>query len=210
MKENSLAHLGSKHQYYVRQSMATSGDRNRYIIAPASNKIIEEGDIVQLSSVPSFQGYKGVCRRTVVVGERNAVQKEFFEKMNIGYELAVAELKNVIENDLPINRIDLAARNYFASQELEGVNMKSLHFYSTSHGTGLTECLEKIPTHPFKEDYYGKGKNVGMMLDLGLYGHPNKDICGGCVESAFFKKGNTFVCFTDLPTDVQDLVGKGL
>ncbi|WP_343210613.1 M24 family metallopeptidase [Anaerolentibacter hominis] len=195
---------------YGAESMAASGERNRYIIAPASNKIIEEGEIVQLSSVPSFQGYKGVCRRTVVAGKRNAVQKEFFEKMNHGYELAVAELKNVIEKDLPINRVDLAARDYFATQEIEGINMKSLHFYSTSHGTGLTECLEKIPTHPLKEDYYGKGKNVGMMLDLGLYDHPDKDICGGCVESAFFKKGNIFVSLTDLPVDVQDLVGKGL
>lgn len=195
---------------YGAESMATSGARNRYIIAPASNKVIEPGDIVQLSSVPSFQGYKGVCRRTVVAGERNALQREFFEKMNHGYELAVAELKNVIEHDLPINRVDLAARDYFQTQQLDGVNMKCLHFYSTSHGTGLTECLEKIPTHPYKEDYYGKGKHVGMMLDLGLYDHPNKDICGGCVESAFFKKDNTFVCFTDLPTDAQALVGKGL
>lgn len=195
---------------YGAESMCTSGDRNRYIIAPASNKVIEEGDIVQLSSVPSFQGYKGVCRRTVVAGERSVLQKEFFEKMNHGYELAVAELKNVIENDLPINRVDLAARDWFDTQEIDGINMKSLHFYSTSHGTGLTECLEKIPTHPFKEDYYGEGKMVGMMLDLGLYNHPNKDICGGCVESAFFKRVNEFVCFTDLPTDVQDLVGKGM
>lgn len=193
---------------YGAESMATSGARNRYIIAPSSNKIIEKGDIVQLSSVPSYQGYKGVCRRTAVAGGRNALQQEFFQKMNQGYELAVDELKNVIEHDLPNNRIDLAARNYFSSQEIEGQNMRPLHFYSTCHGTGLTECLEKQVIHPLKEQIYGR--NVGMMLDLGLYGHANTDICGGCVESAFFKKGNTMVCFTDLPTDVQHLVGKGL
>lgn len=193
---------------YGAESMATSGARNRYIIAPASNKVIEEGDIVQLSSVPSYQGYKGVCRRTVVAGERSPLQKEFFEKMNHGYELAVSELRNVIEKDLPNNRIDLAARNYFAGESIDGVNMKQLHFYSTCHGTGLTECLEKQVIHPLKEQYYGK--NVGMMLDLGLYCHPNDAICGAAVESAFFKRGNEMLCFTSLPTDVQDLVGKGM
>ncbi len=193
---------------YGAESMATSGSRNRYIIAPSSNKVIEDGDIVQLSSVPSYQGYKGVCRRTAVAGDRNPLQQEFFSKMNQGYELAVAELRHVIEQDLPNNRIDLAARDYFASQDIDGQNMRPLHFYSTCHGTGLTECLEKQVIHPYKEQFYGE--NVGMMLDLGLYGHANTDICGGCVESAFFKKGNVMISFTDLPTDVQHLVGKGI
>ena len=193
---------------YGVETAATSGERNRYIIASASNKIIEEGDIVQLSCSPIFQGYKGCCRRTVVAGKRTPLQEEFFQKMNHAYELACAELKNVIENDLPNNRIDLAARDYFATQEIAGQPMKPLHLYSTCHGTGLTECLEKLVIHPFHEFYYGT--NVGMMLDLGVYGHPNKEICGGCVESAFFKKGNNCICFTDLPTDVQHLVGIGL
>ena len=193
---------------YGVESAATSGSRNRYIIASASNKVIEEGDIVQFSCSPSFQGYKGCCRRTAVAGKRSALQEEYFTKMNYAYELARAELKNVIENDLPNNRIDLAARNYFATQEIAGQPMKPLHLYSTCHGTGLTECLEPQVVHPLRELYYGK--HVGMMLDLGVYCHPNDEICGGCVENAFFKNGNECICFTDLPTDVQHLVGVGL
>ena len=193
---------------YGAESMATSGCRNRYIIAPASNKVIQEGEIVQLSSVPSYHCYKGVCRRTVVAGKRSELQQEFFEKLNRGYEIAVEALKEVIEKDLSNSHVDLAPRNYFATQTIDGMNMKAMHFYSTAHGTGLTECLEKQVVHPLVDVHYGN--NVGMMLDLGLYCHPNEEICGGCVESAFFKQGNKMLSFTALPTDVQDLVGKGI
>ena len=193
---------------YGVETMIMSDFRCRSVIGPATNRIMNEGEIIQIGCSPSYEGYKGVCRRTFVLGKRNEVQKRYFEVMNEGYRLAVLEMENVVANDLPNNRIDLAARNYFASQEIEGVNMKSCHFYSTCHGTGLTECLEKLVIHPEKPEHYGE--NVGIMLDLGVYGHPNTAICGGCVESAFFKKGSELIALTDLPVDVQDLVGKGL
>ena len=96
----------------------------------------------------------------------------------------------------------------WVEKEERRVNAKSLHFYSTCHGTGLTECNEKMVITPTKPTPYGE--NVGIMLDLGMYGHPNTDICGGCVEDAYIKRGNKAEKFSDMPVDVQDLVGKGL
>ncbi len=189
---------------YGVETMIMSGDRNRTVIGPATNRVIAEGELVQIGVSPSYEGYKGVCRRAFVMGKRTPLQKAYFDIMNTGYEIAKKELEEVVKNDYPINRIDLAPRNYFNTQELEGVNMKSCHFYSTCHGTGLTECLEKLVVHPEIPEHYGE--NVGIMLDLGVYGHPNVEICGGCVESAFFKKGNQLICFTDVPADVQDLL----
>lgn len=193
---------------YGVETMVMSDFRCRSVIGPATNKILREGEIVQVGCSPSYEGYKGVCRRAFVLGKRNAVQEKYFTVMNTGYEKALLELENVIQNNLPINRIDLAARNYFDTQEIEGTNMKSCHFYSTCHGTGLTECLEKQVIHPDKPEHYGK--NVGIMLDLGVYGHPNNSICGGCVESAFFKKENQLISLTDIPADVQNLIGMDL
>ena len=193
---------------YGMETIVAAGERCRSIIGPASNRVIREGEIVQIGVSPSYEGYKGVCRRTFVMGERTPLHKRYFEVLNEGFRIAVAELKNVVENDLPINRIDLAPRKFFATQEIEGYNMKLCHFYSTCHGTGLTECLEKQVVHPGKPLHYGK--NVGIMLDLAQYGHPNPEISGGCIENAFFKKGNELICLTDLPVDVQSLVGKGL
>lgn len=193
---------------YGVETMIMSNFRCRSVIGPATNRVMQEGEIIQVGCSPSYEGYKGVCRRAFVLGERNNAQKQYFEIMNEGYRLAVLEMEQVVANNYSNNRIDLAARNYFATQEIEGINMKSCHFYSTCHGTGLTECLEKMVIHPEKEQYYGD--HVGIMLDLGVYGHPNDDICGGCVESAFFKNGTELIQLTDLPIDVQDLLGKGL
>lgn len=192
---------------YGVETMIMSNFRCRSVIGPATNRIMKDGEIIQVGCSPSYEGYKGVCRRAFVLGERNEIQKQYFEIMNEGYRRAVLEMEQVVANNYPNSRIDLAARDYFATQEIEGTNMKSCHFYSTCHGTGLTECLEKMVIHPEKEQYYGD--HVGIMLDLGVYGHPNNDICGGCVESAFFKNGTELISLTDLPADVQHLVGKG-
>ena len=86
--------------------------------------------------------------------------------------------------------------------------MNQFHFYSTCHGTGLTECLEPMVITPDKEEPYGE--NVGIMLDLGCYGYPNTEIAGGCVEDAYIKRGRTAVKCSDMPVDVQELVGRGM
>ena len=48
------------------------------------------------------------------------------------------------------------------------------------------------------------------MLDLGCYGYPNTEIAGGCVEDAYIKRGRTAVKCSDMPVDVQELVGRGM
>jgi len=193
---------------YGFETIVNSADRCRTVIGPATNRIINEGEIVQIGVSPSYEGYKGICRRAFVMGERNGEQKSYFEVMNKGYELAEQAIYEVCEKGLGSNLIDLAPRNYFATQEVDGQNMKQCHFYSTCHGTGLTECLEKMVVTPTKTEQYGE--NVGIMLDLGCYGHPNVDICGGCVEDAFIKKGNKVYKLSDVPVDVQTLIGKGM
>ncbi len=189
-------------------TIVNSSERCRTVIGPASNRVIQEGEIVQIGCSPSFEGYKGVCRRGFVMGERSELQKQYFACMNEAYRRAEAAIYKVCEEDLPTNLIDLAARDYFASQEIDGQNMKQFHMYSTCHGTGLTECLEKMVITPTKEETYGE--NVGLMLDLGCYGHPNPEIAGGCVEDAYLKKGNKAYKCSDVPVDVQELVGKGM
>jgi len=193
---------------YGFETIVNSGRRCTTVIGPASNKIIINGEIVQIGVSPSYEGYKGVARRAVVMGERTKTQLRYFDVMNKAYEKAAEKLKEVVEKNLSNHLIDLASRDYFETVEVDGENMKQFHFYSTCHGTGLTECLEPQVIHPYKEQYYGE--NVGIMLDLGSYGHPNVEICGGCVEDAYFKKGNKLIKFSDLTIDVQELVGKGL
>lgn len=186
--------------------IVNSADRCRTVIGPAANRVISEGEIVQIGVSPSYEGYKGICRRAFVMGERNVVQKRYFEVMNEAYSRASQAVFEVCEKGLASNIIDLAARDYFATQEVDGVNMKSTHFYSTCHGTGLTECLEKMVITPTKTTPYGE--NVGIMLDLGCYGHPNTEICGGCVEDAYIKRGNKAYKLSAYPLMYRSLLVK--
>ena len=193
---------------YGFETIVNAGHHCTTVIGPATNRVIQEGDIVQIGISPCFAEYKGVCRRAFVMGKRSPIQEEFFSVMNEGYERASAALHNVCEHGLATNQIDLAPRMFFDTVEVDGVNMKSLHLYSTCHGTGLTECNEKMVITPTKTTPYGE--NVGIMLDLGVYGHPNDAICGGVVEDAYLKHGNSVEKVTDVPIDVQSLVGRGL
>lgn len=193
---------------YGFETIVNSGERCKTIIGPASDKIIESGEIVQIGVSPSYHCYKGVCRRAFVVGERNEMQQQYFDVLNEGYQTAVDELIRVCATGESSNTIDLKPRQFYATKQIDGKKMSDYHYFSSAHGTGLTECLEKQLIHPFREIYYGT--NIGIMLDMGVYHYPHKDICGGCVESAFHKRGTNVVCLTDLPADVQALVGKGL
>ena len=193
---------------YGLETIVNSGHRCTTIIGPASNKIIRESEIVQIGCSPSYNNYKGVCRRAFVMGERNEMQKQYFEILNEGYKIAQEELARVCETGESSHTIDLKPRQFYATKQIDGKNMKDYHYFSSAHGTGLTECLEIQLIHPYREIYYGN--NIGIMVDMGMYHYPHEDICGGCVESAFHKRGTKVTCLTDLPIDVQSLVGKGL
>lgn len=193
---------------YGFETIVDSGLRCKTIIGPATNKVIQEGEIVQIGCSPSYNCYKGVCRRAFVAGERNEMQKQYFDILGQGFRLAADELARVCATGESTHTIDLNPRQFYATKEIDGRKVSDYHYFSSAHGTGLTECLEKQLIHPFREIYYGE--NIGIMIDMGIYHYPVADICGGCVENAFHKRGKEVRCLTDVPVDVQDLVGKGL
>lgn len=183
---------------YGFETIVNSGPRCRTIIGPASNKIMSEGEIVQIGCSASYEGYKGVLRRTVILGKPTIRQSEFMKILSGAYLQAEEALKEVVSKNLNANRIDLAARNYFSKYEIDGLNMKEFHAYSSAHGTGLTECLEPMVVGPDTFEKYGK--RVGIMLDVGCYGHPNDEIAGGCIENAFGKNDDKLLSWsTDVP-----------
>ena len=183
---------------YGFETIVNSGSRCRTIIGPASNKIINEGEIVQIGCSPSYEGYKGVLRRTIILGKPTRRQSEFMRILRDAYLQAEEALKEVVRKNLNVNKIDLAARNYFSKYEIDGFNMKEFHAYSSAHGTGLTECLEPMVVGPDTNSKYGY--RVGIILDIGCYGHPNDEIAGGCIENAFGKDGENLLSWSlDIP-----------
>jgi len=212
LRENQVAAVGDLVMKslgatsYGFETIVNSGPRVRTIIGPADTRVIEKGEVVQLGVSPGLQGYKGIVRRAVVVGKCNSIQEEYFGHLQEAFNRAKAELKEVVEKDLEPHLVDDAARGYFNSVQIEGINLGPLHTYSSAHGTGLTECMEGKPVNPDTTKPFGH--RIGIMLDVGCYDHPHTDIPGGCIEDAFAKGGNNLLEFTDLPADVQHLVGK--
>ena len=191
---------------YGVETVVNVGDRCRTVIGPASNRVIHEGEILQIGCSPSYEGYKGVMRRVVVLGTPTARQEKYIDVLSNAYIEAEKALEDVVTNGREPKFIDLAARNHFAKHEIDGLNMKQFHTYSSAHGTGLTECLEPKVIGPDTTEPYGH--RVGIMLDVGCYGHPNDEIAGGCVEGAYGKDGNKLLSWSDLPVKVGHLIGE--
>ena len=211
MRESELAAIGDYVMKtlgatsYGFETIVNSGPRCRTVIGPASNRVIQDGEIVQIGVSPGFVDYKGVCRRVFFMGEPSELQAKYIEHLEIGFSKAKDTMKKVVAEGGSPNVIDLAARDYFATVDLAGVSMGDLMCYSPVHGTGLTECLEGKVASPFTTEPLGD--RIGIMLDIGAYGHPDDSIAGGCIEDAFAKDGTKLMEFTDLPANVQNLVG---
>ncbi|MDP7162214.1 MAG: M24 family metallopeptidase, partial [Phycisphaerae bacterium] len=61
-------------------TIVTSGDRNYTVIGPASDRIINSGDVVSLGISPTWHGYHGIVRRTVRAGKDfTPAQRRFVE-----------------------------------------------------------------------------------------------------------------------------------
>ncbi|MFH1006174.1 MAG: M24 family metallopeptidase [Candidatus Latescibacterota bacterium] len=211
MRETQLAAVGDGAMKslgatsYGFETIVNSGPRCRTIIGAASNRVMQAGEMVQIGVSPGLSGYKGVCRRVFVLGQPTALQATFLSHLETAFARARSALQSVVETGGAPGQIDRAAREYFSSVQLEGVPMDRLMNYSAMHGTGLTECMEGKPVTPYTTEPFGH--RIGMMLDVGAYGHPHDAIAGGCIENAFAKDGATLLEMTDLPALVQPLVG---
>lgn len=165
MRELEVAAIGDKIMKdcgaynFALDSMVMSGKRINTIVGRATNKVIEEGELVSIGVSPRFYGYAGTVARTVVAGKANDDQIDFLQKGANALEIAVANLKV----GAPANKLEGAVHEY-----LKSVNLYEYVSYSVLHGIGLTEVLdEKAPRGDDKIT-----ASTTLMLDVGLFNHP--------------------------------------
>jgi Xaa-Pro aminopeptidase len=168
-------------------TIVCAGERIDTIIGRATNRVIDDGDLVMLGASPRYEGYTSALGRTVVAGTSSAEQDEFLDRCAHAHELAVAELRV----GGPAARVDLAARDYLGS-----VGLGQYHAYGVGHGIGLSECLEwKTATRVSDYDFPA---GIAIMLDVGLAGHPA--FYGGRHEDPFLiDHAGVTERLTDLP-----------
>jgi Xaa-Pro aminopeptidase len=184
MKKMGAASLGW-------ETLVLSGQRINTVVGRASNKIIQQGELVLLGTSARFSGYASTCGRTVVVGEPSKGQNIFLNHGAKAYEIA----KECLEFGAPKRFVDLKARAYLRKHGLGEYQL-----YSVAHGTGITECLEG---EPFTQSSSGTiPKNLAEMIDVGLFNHP--EYCGARFEDEFVidAKGEKH-CLSDLEVRPQ-------
>lgn len=143
-------------------TMVCSGPRINTIIGRATNRVIAKGDMVMLGVSPRYEGYTSALGRTLVAGGANELQAQFLDHGIHAQALAGQQLRA----GQPARDVDLAARTY-----LNSVDLGVYHAYGTGHGIGLTECLEEKTATQSSD--YDLPAGIAMMLDVGLFGHPD-------------------------------------
>ena len=197
-------------------TIVTSGPRNYTVIGPATERVIETGDLVSLGVSPTWHGYHGVLRRTVRVGaEPTPEQRELIAAVEGLYITVMEAAQRAAAENLPSNSIDQAGKAY-----LEGLRLHSLageltaphEPYTFIHNTGCSECQEGYgAVTPYTE--YPLAERVALMLDVALlgfehWGEPLLPTLYAVVEDGLWKDGADLFAYTELPLDAQPLVGE--
>lgn len=150
---------------YSYNTVLMSGHRISMVGARASNKVIEEGDLVTVSPGARWEGINSTLGRTVVAGGRpSPTQLELLEHGTRAYELAIQHF----QCGAVAKHVDLEARAY-----LKGVGLQP--FYSNVHNVGWTECMEGYGGADSHSEWtFPKG--VSLMIDVGFFDLPYKDV----------------------------------
>lgn len=195
-------------------TIVTSGERNYTVIGPATNKVINRGEMVSMGVSPTFNGYHGVIRRTFKVGEPlTEGQREFHEAVEGLYKVVMDAVRTAARDDLSSNYIDHQGKRYLESLRLRGYDGLSIPIepYTFVHNTGCSECQEGYgAVTPYTMEPLGN--QVALMVDVALLGFrqrkkPLFDTLYDVIEDAFWKKGKEVGVYNRFPLNVEHLVG---
>jgi Xaa-Pro aminopeptidase len=196
-------------------TIVTSGDRGYTVIGPATGRVIHEGDVVSMGVSPTFNGYHGVIRRTVISGKKpDAKEAEFLQAVEGLYTTVMDSIKLAAKDNLPSNFIDQRGKEYLEKlkiRTLKGEALTPHEPYTFIHNMGCSECQEgygAVSPHTFAP----LGNTAALAIDVALLGFnergkPVFPVLYAVVEDAFWKKNNEVGVYNKLPLNVQHLVG---
>lgn len=205
--------------------MVGANTANRTLIGKALNRVIEEGDYVHLGVAPKRDGLNSCLRRSAVAvpdpGRLTEDQRYWFRFVEEAYQVGLAALRDVAENNKPAWLQEQALVDFFRSRQAEvsrrlgrNVELERLKPYTGTHNAGYTECQE----------FYGAitlnsseplGRQIVIMLDVAIRGVsdswddvviPGMDFV--VIENTCGKFGQRLEEFNRVPRNVQALVGR--
>lgn len=199
-------------------TIVSSGERGRSVLGPATNRKIRKGEFVSMGISPTFNGYHGIMRRTVKVGEEWTKEEKFFMDALEGlYHVVIKAAREAAEKNLPSNFIDKKGKEYIEMTKLrdkKGRLISPREPYTFIHNTGCSECQEGCgAVTPYTDEPLGK--NAALMIDVAFIGFDEKQelvfpVEYAVIEDSFWKRGNKTGVYNRMPLNVQDFVGKDL
>lgn len=141
-----------------------SGIRSGWLHGTASDKVIEEGDLVVLDLVPRYKGYCANLCRTFVIGEPSAKQADMFATYKNAQAAGIAALKPGAK----MRDIDTAAKAVFTEN-----GYGEFYVAGISHSIGLS--FEETPAPTIHPGDSGIQISDGMTVTVG---HPVLSVPG--------------------------------
>ena len=138
-----------------------SGPRTATIIGRATDRVMQDGDMVMAALAVQYEGYVATVEFPFVVGRASAGQKRF---LNALFEAANVQL-GYLKDGVCAGEMVRAVKAVFKRHGLEKYDV-----YPPMHGIGLAEAESPYPdertTYPLR---------AGMCVnsDISLFGHPD-------------------------------------
>jgi Xaa-Pro aminopeptidase len=140
--------------------LVSSGERVKTIIGRATDKVVENGDMVMAALAVQYEGYIATFGFPFVCGDMSDEQRQLISWLIGAYETAIGNLKAGV----PQNKLVIAVKNYFRDAGIGAYDL-----YPPLHGCGLSEAESPYPnekiTRPFES-------GMTVNTDISVFGHP--------------------------------------
>lgn len=169
-----------------------SGERAATVIGRATNKVIEDGDMIMAALAVQYQGYVATVEYPFVAGKATDGQKRF---LNALFEAAEVQ-QNYLREGIVSGEMVRSVKKVFKKH-----NLSEYDVYPPMHGIGLAEAES-----PYPDENATYKLQAGMCVnsDISLFGHPD--------GSNRIEEG--FVITNDMPESltptIRELVAKGV
>lgn len=195
-------------------TIVSSGTRGRTVLGPATNRVIQKGEFVSMGISPTFNGYHGIMRRTVKVGEEwTADERAFMDALEGLYHVVMKATIIAAQQGSLTNLIDRQGKEYIERTKVKdklGRMLSPREPYTFIHNTGCSECQEGFgAVTPYSVEPLGE--NVALMIDVAFMGfNEEKELVFPIeyvvIEDGFWKEGKKVGVYNRMPLNVQPFV----
>jgi len=137
-----------------------SGPRTATIIGRATDRVIEDGDMIMAALAIQYEGYVATVEFPFVAGRASAAQKRF---LGVLFEAADVQL-SYLKSGAICGEMVKAVKKVFGKHK-----MTQYDVYPPMHGIGLAEAES-----PYPDERANYRLETGMCVnsDISLFGHP--------------------------------------